>query len=69
MVASGACHHPYSTLAALPLLPPYKYLMVPCPLGAFSLGLSFRDHSASFSFPFLPTPVAVEVMGRSQPLV
>lgn len=69
MAAGGVCHHPYSILAALPSLLPYKYLMVPCPLGAFSLGLSFRDHSASFSFPFLPTPAAVEVMGRSRPLV
>lgn len=65
----GACHHPYSILAALASLLPYKYLMVQCPLGAFSLGLSFRDNSASFSFPFLPTPFAVEVIGRSRPLL
>ena len=65
----GPGHHPYSILAALASLLPYKYLMVQCPLGVFSLGLSFRDNNASFSFPFLPTPFAVEVIGRSQPLV
>lgn len=65
----GTCHHSYSILAAFASLLPYKYLMVPCALAAFSLGLSFRDNSASFSFPFLPTPFAVEVIGRSRPLV